>query len=45
MVAALGTPTDAPTMPEPTYIDPARVAEVNAGFGIEILGPPPAPIN
>ncbi|MFC2153593.1 cupin domain-containing protein [Actinomycetota bacterium] len=45
MVTALGTPTDRPTMPEPGYIDPARVAEVCAAHGIEILGPPPAPLD
>ena len=41
MVTTLGVPADGPTMPEPSYIDPNRVAEVNAAFGIEILGPPP----
>ncbi len=42
-VAALGTPTDAPTLPEPEEIDPAHVAEVCAQFNIQVLGPPPAP--
>jgi quercetin dioxygenase-like cupin family protein len=41
MVAALGTPTATPEIPEPTHIDPARVAEVCRRFGIEIVGPPP----
>lgn len=41
MIAALGSRTDAPTIPDPTYIDPARVAEVCRRHGIEIVGPPP----
>lgn len=45
MVAALGVPTDAPTLPVPAYIDPARVAEVCHEHGIEIVGPPPAPLD
>jgi hypothetical protein len=45
MVAALGEPTTAPTIPEPGYIDPARVAEVCGAHGIDIVGPPPAPIQ
>lgn len=45
MVEALGEPIDSPTLPAPTAIDPARVAEVNDHFGIDILGPPPAPIE
>lgn len=45
MVAELGTTVDQPTMPEPGPIDPARVAEVNRAHGIEILGPPPGPLN
>jgi mannose-6-phosphate isomerase-like protein (cupin superfamily) len=44
MVSALGSPTDMPTLPEPGYIDPARVAEVCAVHGIDIVGPPPAPL-
>lgn len=44
MVAALGTPTDRTSLPEPSYIDPARVAEVCAAHDIEIVGPPPAPL-
>ena len=44
-VAALGRPTDAPTLPEPEEIDPAHVAAVCAEFDIEVLGPPPAPVG
>mgnify|MGYP001819288159 CR=1 FL=1 len=45
MVAALGTPTDRLTLPEPSYIDPAEVAAVCHEHGIEIVGPPPAALN
>lgn len=45
MVAALGTPTDEPVMPEPVYIDPARVSEICAAHGVDIVGPPPAPLS
>ncbi|HSL59480.1 MAG TPA: cupin domain-containing protein [Acidimicrobiales bacterium] len=44
MVAALGTPSARPTQPEPGPIDPAHVAAVTAAHGIEVLGPPPAPL-
>jgi quercetin dioxygenase-like cupin family protein len=44
MVSALGTPTDRAELPEPGYIDPARVAEVCAAHDIEIVGPPPPPL-
>lgn len=44
-VAALGRPTDVPSLPEPEQIDPAHVAEVCAQFSIEVLGPPPAPVD
>ncbi|WP_164478693.1 hypothetical protein [Mycolicibacterium stellerae] len=40
---ATGEPTESRTMPEPTDIDLARVAEVCAQFDIQVLGPPPAP--
>lgn len=43
-VAALGTPTQRLTIPEPQYIDPARVAEAGMALGIQIVGPPPTPI-
>lgn len=45
MVAALGVPTDSPAMPEPLPIDPGRVAEICAVHGIDIVGPPPAPLS
>ncbi len=45
MVSALGTPAEAATMPVPGPIDPARVAEVCMQHGIEVLGPPPAPLD
>ncbi len=42
MVAALGEPTERDGLPEPSPIDPGRVAEVCAVHGIDIVGPPPA---
>ena len=45
MVAELGESTDEPTLPEPVEIDPGRVAQVCAVNGIEVLGPPPAPLD
>ena len=45
MVTALGEPTDEPVIPEPSEIDPGHVGLVNAQHGIDILGPPPAPLN
>ena len=45
MVTALGTPLDTPRLPDPEPIAPARVAEVCAAHGIEILGPPPSPLS
>lgn len=44
-VGALGTPTSEPCMPEPVDIDPGHVAAVCAEHGIEVLGPPPAPLD
>lgn len=44
MVAALGQATATPTMPQPEAIDPGKVAEVCAAHGIDIVGPPPAPL-
>lgn len=44
-VDALGVPTDRPAIPEPREIDPHEVASVGATFGIETLGPPPAPLD
>jgi mannose-6-phosphate isomerase-like protein (cupin superfamily) len=43
LVATLGEPTSSRTPPEPEDIDPAHVADICAQFGIEVLGPPPAP--
>ncbi|NNC80668.1 MAG: cupin domain-containing protein [Acidimicrobiales bacterium] len=43
MVTELGTPASVPELPEPTEIDPGRVAEVCSAHGIDVLGPPPAP--
>lgn len=45
MVAALGEPTEAPTLPEPGPIDPEHVARVCREHGIEVVGPPPAPLD
>ncbi len=45
MVAALGEAVAEPTLPAPMDIDPAYVAEVCAAHGIEILGPPPGPLE
>jgi quercetin dioxygenase-like cupin family protein len=44
-VADLGTPAPAPVIPEPTPVDGARVAEICAAYRIEVLGPPPAPLD
>ena len=44
-VATLGERVDKPVMPVPKEIDPARVAEIGAQFNIQILGPPPAPVD
>ena len=43
-VRALGVPTDPSAMPGPVEIDPGHVAQVCAEHGIEVLGPPPAPL-
>lgn len=45
MVGTLGTPTEDPVLPEPGEIDPAEVASVCGAHGIEVLGPPPAPLS
>lgn len=45
MVAALGDHTDEPVLPAPMDIDPVEVAAVCAAHGIEVLGPPPAPLD
>jgi len=42
-VAEVAEPAGAPTLPPaPQSIDPARVTEIAASYGIEILGPPGA---
>lgn len=45
MVTALGQPTDEPTMPPEMDIDPGRVALITGEHGIDVLGPPPAPLG
>ena len=45
MVSALGTPIENRNLPSPVEIDPGRVAEVCAAHGIDILGPPPPPLD
>lgn len=44
-VRTLGTPSDDAVLPEPTEVDGARVAEVCAQFQIQLLGPPPPPLD
>ncbi len=44
LVTALGRPTEEPVLPNPEPVDPGHVAEVCRQFGIEVLGPPPAPM-
>jgi quercetin dioxygenase-like cupin family protein len=44
-VAALGTPTDPSNLPDPVTIDAAEVARVCADHGIDVLGPPPRPLD
>lgn len=43
-VRTLGRPVDDPSTIEPEGIDPGHVAAVCAAHGIEVLGPPPAPL-
>jgi len=43
LVRTLGEPAQTPTLPVPTEVDGARVAQVCADFQIQVLGPPPAP--
>lgn len=45
MVAELGVPTATASLPEPGPIDPGQVAEVCRAHGIEVLGPPPEPLD
>jgi quercetin dioxygenase-like cupin family protein len=44
-VAALGSPADPQSLPAPIEVDPAYVARVCAEHGIDVLGPPPAPLD
>lgn len=44
-VRTLGTPAEAAVIPEPAEVDGARVAEVCAQFQIQVLGPPPPPLD
>ncbi len=44
-VRTLGTPAAGASLPEPTEVDGARVAEVAAQFRIQLLGPPPPPLD
>ncbi|NNE12404.1 MAG: cupin domain-containing protein [Ilumatobacter sp.] len=44
-VATLGDPTEDARIPEPGPIDPGHVAAVCADHGMEVLGPPPAPLD
>lgn len=45
MVTALGVDAPDAEIPAPSYIDPGQVAEVCAAHGIDIVGPPPAPLD
>lgn len=45
MVSSLGTPTTDAAMPGPMEIDPGEVARVCAAHGIDVLGPPPPPLD
>lgn len=45
LVTALGVGTAHPTLPTPGYIDATHVADVCRQHDIEVLGPPPAPLD
>ena len=45
MFRALGTPTSIAEMPAPMEIDPANVAMVCGQHAVDVLGPPPAPLD
>lgn len=45
MVRALGVPTEQPVLPQPGPIDPEEVGRVCAEYGIDVVGPPPAPLS
>ncbi|MEM9655986.1 MAG: cupin domain-containing protein [Actinomycetota bacterium] len=44
-VAALGDPLTSTELPEPGEIDPEQVARIAAEHDIQILGPPPEPLD
>lgn len=45
MFEAMGTPAAEPVMPTgPVEVDPGELAVINAAHGVDILGPPPAPL-
>ncbi|MBS41848.1 MAG: cupin [Nocardioides sp.] len=44
-VRTLGEPASEARVPDPVEIDGAHVAEVCAQFQIQVLGPPPAPLD
>lgn len=44
MMVELGSDVETPTMPDPMDIDPAEVAATCARFGVQVMGPPPAPL-
>lgn len=44
-VSSLGERLDGPELPAPVEIDPGHVAAVCADHGMEVLGPPPAPLD
>jgi quercetin dioxygenase-like cupin family protein len=45
MVTALGAATATASLPAPGPIDPGRVADVCLEHGIQVLGPPPPPLD
>ncbi len=45
MVSELGIPTDDATIPDEMDIDPGQVAMICGRNGIDVLGPPPAPLK
>lgn len=45
MVTALGIPTSEPVLPAPGPIDPEEVGRICAEHDIDIVGPPPAPLD
>jgi quercetin dioxygenase-like cupin family protein len=46
MFEAMGTPTSEPAMPTgPVRIDPGELATINAAHGVDIVGPPPSPLD